>query len=59
MLDMERRAKELQREYLRGWRKKNKDKMQQYRKNYWLRKAQAAEDNQNGGERHETFSENR
>lgn len=56
MLEMEERARELQRQYLREWRKKNKDKMQQYRKNYWLKKAQGEGKNnlkdttQNGGE---------
>lgn len=41
MVDTEERAKELQRQYLREWRKRNKDKMQQYRKNYWLKKARS------------------
>lgn len=41
MLDREERAKELQREYLRQWRKRNKDKMRKYATNYWLRKAEA------------------
>ena len=55
MLDVEERAKEMQRQYLREWRRKNKDKMQQYRKNYWLKKAQEAGENNlkkksNGGE---------
>ena len=39
MVDTEERAKELQRQYLREWRKKNKDKMREYRKNYWMKKA--------------------
>lgn len=39
MLEIENRAKTLQREYLREWRKRNKDKMRQYRSNYWLKKA--------------------
>ena len=35
------RARELEREYLREWRRKNSEKMRQYRQNYWLRKAEA------------------
>ncbi len=34
------RAKELQREYLRNWRRKNPDKMKQYSESYWMRKAE-------------------
>ena len=34
------RAKELQRQYLKEWRKKNRDKVRQYNEAYWLRKAQ-------------------
>ena len=33
-------AREKQREYMREWRKKNKDKVRQYNADYWLRKAQ-------------------
>ena len=32
-------ARELERQYLREWRAKNKDKMRQYRQNYWAKKA--------------------
>lgn len=35
------RAKELQREYLREWRRKNKDKVKHYQETYWQRKADA------------------
>lgn len=38
MVDVDERAKELQREYLREWRKRNKEKMRVYRENYWLKK---------------------
>ena len=48
VLEIENRAKELQREYLRSWRKKNPEKLRQYRTNYWLKKAKSAE--QKGGE---------
>lgn len=34
------RAKELEREYLREWRKRNKEKMREYRANYWRKKAE-------------------
>ena len=36
----EERARELQREYLREWRRKNKDKTREYNLNYWRRKAE-------------------
>ena len=34
------RAKELQRQYLREWRRRNRDKVREYNEQYWLRKAQ-------------------
>lgn len=37
------RARELQREYLKEWRKKNKEKVKAYNQAYWERKAQADE----------------
>lgn len=48
MIETDERAKQLQREYLREWRKRNKEKMRTYRENYWLKKARTAE--QKGGE---------
>ena len=33
------RARELQREYMRAWRSRNKEKIKQYNKRYWERKA--------------------
>ena len=39
MLYEDSRAKELQRQYLREWRQKNKDKVREYNEQYWLRKA--------------------
>lgn len=39
---VEERAKELQRQYLREWRAKNKDKVTKYNAEYWMRKAQKA-----------------
>lgn len=44
------RAKELEREYLREWRRKNKDKVRQYRETYWRRKAEAEEKKRGGDE---------
>ena len=32
-------AKEMRRQYLREWRKKNPDKVKQYNREYWERKA--------------------
>ena len=32
-------AKELQREYMRLWRKKNRDKLKEYNERYWRKKA--------------------
>ena len=37
---MEQRALELRREYLRKWRAANKDKVKEYNRTYWERKAQ-------------------
>ena len=42
MDDFEKEAKQLQNEYVREWRKKNRDKVQRYNKSYWLKKAQKA-----------------
>lgn len=36
-------AKQLQREYLRAWRKKNPDKLREYRIAYWEKKARESE----------------
>lgn len=33
------KARELQREYLKQWRAKNKDKVRRYNQDYWKRKA--------------------
>ena len=47
MLDS--KADEMRREYLRQWRRDNRDKVRQYNKNYWQRKAerQLEEDHNN------------
>lgn len=37
-------ARELQRQYLREWRKKNPGKLRQYNKTYWERRAQQLQD---------------
>lgn len=34
-------ARELQRQYLKAWRAKNKDKVRRYNEAYWERKAEA------------------
>lgn len=34
-------ARELQRQYLKAWRAKNKDKVRKYNEAYWTRKAEA------------------
>ena len=39
MENLEAKARELQREYMRKWRAKNKDKLSKINKNYWLNKA--------------------
>ena len=38
--DLTARAKEMQREYVREWRRKNKDKVRAYNETYWRRKAE-------------------
>ena len=43
MTDTNERVRELQREYLRAWRKKNPDKVKQYSRTYWERKAARVE----------------
>ena len=37
------RARELQREYMREWRRRNKDRIKGYNQAYWMRKAKAEE----------------
>lgn len=37
------KARELQREYLRRWRAKNKEKVRKYNQDYWRRKAEKQE----------------
>ena len=34
------RAREMQREYVRAWRARNKDKVKSYNKRYWIKKAE-------------------
>ena len=47
---MTKNARELNREYQRKWRAKNKDKVKQYNQNYWQKKAEqlAKENDANG-----------
>lgn len=42
MLDKEGLAHELQANYLREWRRKNPEKVKQYNRDYWIRKAEQA-----------------
>ena len=47
VIDMEpntEKARELQREYLRRWRAKNKEKVRRYNQEYWKRKAAEREE---------------
>lgn len=44
---MDKKAKELRREYMRKWRQANKEKVRQYRETYWQRKAFKEEVNNN------------
>lgn len=38
--DSRQRAKELQRQYLKKWRKQNPEKVKKYNRDYWIRKAE-------------------
>jgi len=38
-MDIQERIKEVKSEYYRKWRERNKDKVKNYQKGYWLRKA--------------------
>lgn len=40
IVSLEEKAKMAQREYLREWRKNNKDKQKEYVRRYWEKKAQ-------------------
>ena len=50
MVDFEEEARNLQNEYVREWRKKNRDKVQHYNRAYWLRKAKKARDERDAKE---------
>lgn len=41
MLESNDKARELQRQYQREWRARNKDKVRRYNDDYWRRKAEA------------------
>lgn len=43
-VDITAKAKKTRAEYLREWRKKNKDKVKQYNRSYWERKAMNEEE---------------
>lgn len=38
--ELEEKAKEVQRAYMREWRRKNKDKVKKHQQTYWQKKAQ-------------------
>ena len=42
--NIEERAKEMRRQYLKEWRAKNPQKMRQYNENYWRRKVLAMQE---------------
>ncbi len=39
--DLEKEALELRRSYHRAWRRRNRDRVRAYNRNYWLRRAEA------------------
>lgn len=39
---LEKQARELRLAYLRNWRKKNRARIAQYQRDYWLKKAEAS-----------------
>ena len=47
MEELQDKAKELQREYHRQWRAKNKDKVKEINNRYWLNKAQKEQEKSN------------
>lgn len=51
MVDGNLSAREMQRRYLREWRKKNPDKVKKYNRDYWRRKAEKAK--QEGANEHD------
>lgn len=48
MLEKQKTAAEIRREYLREWRKKNPEKMKEYNRAYWDRKAAGKAGESNG-----------
>lgn len=44
------KARKLYNDYQREWRKKNKEKLKQYMKNYWEKKAKEIEEQKHIGE---------
>ena len=53
MSDKKLSASEARRAYMNAWRAKNKERVKQYNKQYWERKA---EEMQRGGEEHENVN---
>ena len=50
MTTREEKARELRKKYYKEWRKKNKEKVKQYMKNYWEKKAKEIEEQKHIGE---------
>ncbi|WP_442264131.1 hypothetical protein [Tissierella sp.] len=44
-MELSEQAKKVKREYLREWRKKNKDKVAEHQKRYWEKKAREEQAN--------------
>lgn len=47
--EQEQKARDIQREYYRQWRMQNKDKIKEYNRRYWEKKAQQKEVGACGG----------
>lgn len=48
--DIQKKAEEMRREYLRAWRKKHPEAVRKHNKNYWERKAQQKEEQKDAAE---------
>lgn len=54
---MDNMALEMRREYLRNWRAANKEKVKEYNRTYWERKAQERKKEQDLGKEHQADGE--
>ena len=48
--NIQEKAEEMRREYLREWRRKHPDAVRKHNKNYWVRKAQREEEQKDAAE---------